>query len=395
MRILQVTPYYRPAYAFGGVVRSVEGMAGALSERGHQVTVLTTDALNQTRCYGGSRDEMIDGVRVLRCRNVLPWLRGRWNLSTPRGMRKIAEKILPSVDVVHIHEFRTMENLLVAPVARRLGKPIVLSPHGTLNLSTGRSRFKSAWDRLLSPGIALRIDHVIALTETELAEAKSLWSGFGARKRPTGFRAIPNGVALSEFSPLPAAAGFRERYRMGDSPTVLFLGRLQARKGVDILIKAFLAADVADSRLLIVGPDEGMMPQLRTLADGDPRIIFTGYLAGEARLDALAAGDIFALPANGEGQSIAVLEAMAAGLPVVISPGCNMDDVEAAGAGYVVEAAVEAFADSLRELLRDGEKQREMGAQARRLVEERHTWDKVAEALEGVYEGLVRENQPR
>ncbi len=389
MRILHVTPYYRPAYAFGGVVRSVEGMATALAARGHDVTILTTDALDQTRGGAGAQEETIDGVRILRRRNVLPWLRGRWNLSTPRGLRRTAAAIMPSVDLVHAHEFRTLENLLVAPVAQRLGKPIVLSPHGTLNLATGRGRFKSAWDRLLSPGVALGIDHVIALTETELAEARSLWSGFSARRPPIGFSVIPNGVALSDFSPLPASAGFRERYRMGESPTLLFMGRLQARKGADVLIKAFRSAEVDDSRLLIVGPDEGMLPQLRTLAGDDPRIIFTGYLAGEARLEALAAGDVFALPATGEGQSIAVLEAMAAQLPVVISPGCNMDEVDAAGAGFVVEASVEVLAGKLRELLRDGEKRREMGAQARQLVTERFSWDSVVERLEGVYQGLL------
>ncbi len=391
MHILQVSPYYRPAYAFGGVVRSVEGMATALVTRGHQVTVLTTDALDQTRRYGGAQDEILDGVRVSRRPNILPWLRGRWNLSTPRGLRRTAESIMPSVDVVHAHEFRTLENLLVAPVARRLGKPIVLSPHGTLNLTTGRGRFKSAWDRLLSPSVALQIDHVIALTETELAEAKSLWSSFGARRRPTGFSVIPNGVALSEFSPLPAAARFRERYRMGDSPTVLFMGRLQARKGADVLIKAFLAADVADARLLIVGPDEGMLPQLRTLAGDDPRIIFTGYLAGEARLEALAAGAVFALPATGEGQSIAVLEALAAGMPVVISPGCNMDEVAAAGAGFVVEVSVEALAGKLRQLLTDGGLGRQMGARARKLAEASYSWGKIAVRLEEVYAGLLEQ----
>lgn len=64
MHILHLSPYYKPAYAFGGVVRAVEGMAGALVKRGHQVTVLTTDALDQTARYGGAADEMADGVRV-------------------------------------------------------------------------------------------------------------------------------------------------------------------------------------------------------------------------------------------------------------------------------------------------------------------------------------------
>ena len=77
MRILHLTPYYKPAYAFGGVVRAVEGMARALVERGHQVTVLTTDAMDYKRRLSGAQDETIDGVRIIRCPNVSTWLRGK------------------------------------------------------------------------------------------------------------------------------------------------------------------------------------------------------------------------------------------------------------------------------------------------------------------------------
>ncbi len=389
MHILHLTPYYRPAYAFGGVVRAVEGMASSLVERGHQVTVLTTDAADQQSRLVGARRENIDGVEIWRCPNFSPWLRGRFNLSTPRSMKRAAEALLPEVDVLHIHEFRTVENLLVTPVAQRLGKAILLSPHGTLNLETGRGRLKAAWDRILSPALAQRIDQVIALTEHESAEAESLWRSFGARESPTRFSVIPNAVRPKEFSQLPGADVFRARYGLADAPTVLFMGRLQARKGVDILIEAFLAAEVENARLLIVGPDEGMGPALRAISGGDPRIVFTGYLDGSERLAALAAGDVFALPATGEGQSIALLEAMAAGLPAVISPGCYMDEVDDYGAGFVAEASVEAFAAKLRELLRDGEKRREMGAEAWGFVAEKHSWESVTAALESVYLELI------
>ena len=333
MHILHLTPYYAPAYAFGGVVRAVQGMTTALVERGHDVTVLTTDALDHRRRYLGRSDEMISGVRVLQRPNVWPWLRGRVNLSTPRSMKQAAEALLPTVDAVHIHEFRTLENLLVTPVAARLGKPIVLSPHGTLSVDTGRGKLKAGWDRLLSPSLALRVDHVVALSEAERAEAEALWRGFGARRRPTRFSVIPNGVDPPDSDQGTQAADFRMRYQLGESPVVLFLGRLQERKGVDVLIEAFKAAGVEDTSLLIVGPDEGMLPRLKSLAAGDPRIVFTGYLEGDARLGALAASDVFALPATGEGQPMAALEAMAAGLPVVLSPDCNLDEAETAGAG--------------------------------------------------------------
>ncbi len=388
MRILHLTPYYAPAYAFGGVVRVVEGMAASLAKGGHDVTILTTDALDQRQRYPGPSDEAVDGLRVLRRPNVWPWLRGRLNLSTPRSMKQAAEALLPTVDVVHIHEFRTLENLLVTPVAQRLEKPIVLSPHGTLNLDTGRGRLKTVWDRLLSPGLALRVDHVVALSQAERAEAEALWRGFGKRQRPTRFSVIPNGVDLPAFDQRKLAADFRERYNLGDSPTVLYMGRLQKRKGVDVLVEAFTASGVEDASLLIVGPDEGMLPTLRALADGDPRIVFTGYLDGEARLGALAAGDVFALPAIGEGQPMAALEAMAVGMPVVLSPGCNLDEAEAAGAGYVVEASADAVAEKLSLLLGDAALRRKMGQRARQLVMERFSWDGVAEQLEDLYTSL-------
>lgn len=389
MRILHLTPYYKPAYAFGGVVRSVEGMATALVKRGHEVTILTTDILDHQGRRIAAPEETINGIRVLRRPNVLPWLRARANLSTPRSIKKTAEALLPGVDILHAHEFRTLENLLVTPVAQRLSVPIALSPHGTLNLNTGRGRLKTAWDRLLSPAIAQRIDHVIALTEAERMEAETLWKSFGSRQKPTRFSVIPNGVDLGQFNKRELAKEFRKRHDLSDVPTALFMGRLQERKGVDLLIKAFRAADVADARLLIVGPDEGMLPALRALASGDPRIVFTGYMEGDGRMGALAASDIFALPATGEGQPIAALEAMAAGLPVLLSPGCNLDEVEGAGAGFVVEANAAAVAKGLRTLLLDEDSRQKMGQRARRLVEERFAWDGIVERLENVFQSLL------
>ncbi len=389
MHILHIAPYYRPAYAFGGVVRAVEGMARGLVARGHQVTVLTTDALTQDSRYTGADDEMMEGVRVIRRPNASTFLRGKLNLSTPRSMKKTAEAMMDDVDIVHLHEFRTVENLLVSPVAFEHQKPIVLSPHGTLNLSTGRSQLKVGWDKLLSAGVALRIDHVIALVQPELDDVKTLWQTFGQRQTPTKFSIIPNGIHLHEFEDLPSPDDFRARYGLDDVPTVLFMGRLQARKGVDVLVEAFKLANVEKSQLLIVGPDEGMLDRVQSLADGDKRIIITGYLGGDDRLQALSTGDIFALPAVGEGLSMAVLEAMGAGLAVVLSAGCNMPNVEPNGAGYVVDIEPSAIADKLGHLLTNPDVCQQMGQSARDFIQQGYTWDKVAIQLETCYQNLI------
>jgi glycosyltransferase involved in cell wall biosynthesis len=387
MRILHLTPYYAPAYAFGGVTRAVEGMARALSRRGHQVTVLTTDALDQTsRTTGPLESVEADGVRVVRARNQFVTLRGKANLSTPRGLRQAADSLLLEVDIVHAHEFRTVENLLVLPHAAELELPLVLSPHGTLTTATGRGALKVLWDRLFSPMLARHFNAVVALTETESAEAEALWRRL-APDHSTKFAVVPNGIDPAEFADLSGGSAFRAHYGLGDAPVVLFMGRLHTRKGVDVLVRAFQQANVPGARLVIVGPDEGMLTALRPLLDD--RIVVTGYLGGADRLAALAAADVFALPATGEGLSMAALEALGAGLPVILSPGCNLPEAESAGAGLIVAPQVDALADALARLLTDSAARATMGAAARRLISERFTWDAAAARLETVYADLL------
>jgi glycosyltransferase involved in cell wall biosynthesis len=394
VNILHLTPYYAPAYAFGGVTRAVEGMARSLVARGHIVTVLTTDALSQHQRYTGVRDEIREGVRVVRVPNRSVWLRGRFNLSTPLGMGEVVEPLLAQADVLHVHEFRTAENLLVLPVAARHGTPVALSPHGTLTRSTGRGALKLVWDRLLSPNMARHISTVIGLTVAEAAEAKAAWESFGIDLTHTQFAVVPNGVDMHEFDdPLDASGGssfrslrapFRQRFGIAeDAPVCLFMGRLQARKGVDVLARAFRQADVAGARLVIAGPDEGMMVHLQPVID--QRITLAGFLSGADRLAALAAADVFCLPARGEGLSMASLEALAAGLPVILSPGCNLPEAAEAGAGVIVEPQVEPLAAALSALLRDPARRAAMGVAAQRLARERFTWEAVAAGLESVY----------
>jgi glycosyltransferase involved in cell wall biosynthesis len=387
MHILHLTPYYAPAYAFGGVVRSVEGMARALTNRGHQVTVLTTTALDARRVYEGPRESFLDGVRVIRVPNLLPGLRHRFNVSTPEHLVARAEALLPQVDLVHCHEFRTVENLLVTPLAQRMGKPLVLSPHGTLNVSTGRSSVKQQWDRLLSPAMALRFDQVIGLTQLELEEAQTFWQQFGARQRPTEFSIVPNAVDAGMYAALPGRESFRAVCDLGEGPVCLYLGRLHERKGVIPLVEAFKAANVPDSRLVLAGPDDGLLKTLEPLLD--ERIVLTGYLGGADRLAAFAAADMLALPAVGEGLPVVVLEAMAAHLPVVITAGCGLPEVAAAGAGLEVERTVPALTEALRSLLTDAERRAMMGQAGQTLVRQHFTWEQTGERLEAVYQQVL------
>ncbi len=385
MNILHVTPYYLPAYPFGGVVRAVEGMSAALIRRGHQVTVLTTDAVSRTERYSGELVETIDGVRVIRVRNWIPALR-RSNLSTPIGMRRIAPSLIADADVIHLHEFRTAEALIVTPAAERRHKPVVMSPHGTLTLDAGETGLKRIWDRVLSPPVSRRINAVIGLTEKETAEARELWTQFGTSSH---FYTIPNGVNAAEFDSLNGAEAFRQQYGIGGAPLILFMGRLHRRKGASLLVKAFLQAAIPGAKLMIAGPDEGELAVITPMLT--PDVIVPGFLDAAARRAALAAADVFVLPAlGGEGLPMAVLEALAAGVPVMISPACGLPIVERSQAGVITAAEPDAIAAALRDLVADPSRRALMRDNARRLARDQFSWDTVGAQLEAVYQEVTR-----
>lgn len=385
MHILHVTPYYVPAYPFGGVVRAVEGMSAALLQRGHTVTVLTTDAVSRTERYSGALEETLDGVRVIRVRNVIPALR-RSNLSTPLEMRRIAPELIRSADVIHLHEFRTAEALIVTPAAARMNTPVVLSPHGTLTLDAGETTLKRIWDRLFSRPTARRISAVIGLTDKETDEARHIWAQFGADSR---FMTIPNGVNAAEFESSSAGHDFRQQYGIGDAPLILYMGRLHPRKGASRLVKAFIQAAIPRAKLMIAGPDEGELAAITPLLT--PDIIIPGFLDASARRAALAAADVFVLPAlGGEGLPITVLEALAAGVPVLISPACGLPIIEHANAGVIAPAEPDAIAAALRAMLANAELQQERRVNARQLARDHFSWDAVAAQIEAVYQGVLR-----
>ncbi len=389
MNLVHLLPYYAPAWGFGGVVRAAHGLAAALAARGHDVTVITTDAGD-----GGARlspaEAVIDGVRVIRCRNAWPALR-RWNLSSPLGMRDVLEAALRRADRLHVHEFRTVENLIALPLAQRSRVPVVLSPHGTLPYAAGRGAVKRGWDAVLGRWAARRIDQLVALTADEADDARRLWERLGVPLSAGRISVVPNGVDPDEFAVLPPPETFRARWGIPvRAPLVLFLGRLHERKGVHHLLAALPL--LPEVWLAVAGPDEGQEAALRAQAGRlgvEDRVVFTGLLTGADRLAAFSGADALALPAVGEGLPVVALEAMAAGLPVALSDGCHLPEVMEAGAGVRLEPLTgEGIAAALGPVLVDPARRGAMAARGRALVAERFTWAAVAGQMLEVYAGI-------
>jgi glycosyltransferase involved in cell wall biosynthesis len=275
-------------------------------------------------------------------------------LYSPELARAVRASVL-GADVVHIHSLWLHPQYAAARAAASAGVPYIVSPHGSLDPAlASRGRVRKAltmhvWQRRMLEGASL----IHATTDVEadlLPDA--------ARAAPLAV--VPVGIDLDEFRELPHRDVFR-RERLGsyDGPLILFLSRLSYKKRLDVLIEAFarLRSEL-DCRLVIAGPDdERLTPSLQAVAARagvKDQVMFVGPAFGEDRRAALASADVWALSSQTENFGIAVVEALAAGCPVVISPAVNLAPLlTAAGAGIVADLAPDAFATALRAVLTD------------------------------------------
>ncbi len=311
-----------------------------------------------------------------------------------RFMGRAAEAALTPLieasDIVHLHGMWEAVLAAAVRIARRLGKPYVIAPHGMLDpwsLGQGRLKKKLAiklWYARLWRGASFF--HLLNADEARLIQPLKL-----ARRTEI----IPNGVFLEEIEPLPEPCGFRADHReLGNDPYILFLSRLHFKKGLDYLAGAFakVAAKHDRVRLVVAGPDDGALEgfenQVRD-AGLSGRVHVVGPIYGRQKYEALVDAACFCLPSRQEGFSIAITEALACGTPVVISTACHFPEVAQAKAGHVVPLEIDRIAQSLLDLLGDESKRRQMSQNATELIHRRYTWPKIAEQTLEAYRTVV------
>ncbi len=374
MRLLHVVPTYVPAWRHGGPILAVHGLCRALVERGHEVTVLTTDVHGHGRLDVPLGEPVtIDGVEVW-------YFPVRWprRLYISPALGRAARQILHGFDLLHLHSVFLWPTSAAARAAERAGVPYVVSPRGMLvpNLIARRGRWrKRAWMLLAERRTLARAAALHATSALEADEAARL----GLRLPPVF--TVPNGVDVPQGSGEP-----RE-------PFLLFLGRVSWKKGLDRLIPALARCPGVELR--IAGNDEeGLRPELERLA-GEAgvagRVAFLGPVAGEEKAALLRRAAVLVLPSRSENFGNAVLEAMAAGCPVAVTPEVGLAaTVRETGAGIVVDADPGRLGEALRELLADPARRQAMGCRGARAAADRFGWPAVARQMETVYRRLAR-----
>ena len=294
-------------------------------------------------------------------------------------------------NVVHVHGLWLAHARAGGRVSERHGLPEVVSPHGMLDPWALRNQ---AWKKRI-------VWHLFEKKHLERATViHALCKAEGVAIRTVGIRnpiaVIPNGVALPSTE-VTARPVWAEAF--GDSAKVLlFLGRLHPKKGVDGLIKAWSALPegitAAGWRLAIVGWDDGgHLPRYRRQV-AELGIAQTCRLFGPAfggiKAATLNKSAAFVLPSLSEGLPMAVLEAWANRLPVLMTRACNMPEGFTSNAAFEINAEPLELAAQIASVLgRDSGALREAGENGRRLVETQFTWDRVEQQFASLYRWLL------
>ncbi|MFO0705224.1 MAG: glycosyltransferase [Nitrospira sp.] len=370
--------------SLGGPVLSAGSLAVAQMRAGHDVRLITYRTGNFERSNELLREQLpqIEALPIV-CVDGF----GAIEKTLGTKARKVFRATFRSADVVHTHGFWNAFDIAAAREAVRRHCRLVIAPRGMLDpWSLAQKRLKKSialklvWKQLL-----LSANFIHALTEDERELMRPIVP-------VTRVKVFPNGVFVEQFdSSRCCGDSFRARNpAAGGNPYVLFLGRLHHKKGLDFLLDAFAILERVhrDLHLVIAGPDQGMMQHLERWVDDRAlkgRVHFPGPLYGAEKLSALGGAACFCLPSRQEGFSMAILEALACGLPVVISRNCHFEDVAKAGAGEVVDLKSECIAEAISTLLTDGSKRAAARLAARSLVASRYNMDVIARELTDAY----------
>ena len=302
-------------------------------------------------------------------------------------LKRRARDFVSAADVVHGHGLYVGTNFIFGSEVRRQDKPLVYHVHGFFEpWILNRSRWKKRLAHLLFEDENFRRARFWrALTVKEAEQIRQA----GVK---TPVEVVPNGVSVSDFpAPEDPAAALETPLipnLQKTGPRLLFMSRLHPKKGLNMLIPVWARLGQArkDWQLVVAGPDEGgHLTQIRALAESlhiETEVHFTGAVRGSTRNTLLHSADLFVLPSYSEGFSMAILEAMACGVPVLATQNCNFPEITEHGAGWECDANLDSLCDTLRRALTATESERrQRGANGRQLVTRRYSWPVVIETL--------------
>ncbi len=392
LKVLHIIPYYYPAFNFGGPVTLVHYLNRALVNKGIDVTVFTTDVGIENKVKNNS-EVIVDGVKVIyfKQKSFLRFLsRSGWNFSF--NLIDSLRKRISRFDVVHISEVWSFSAAFASYYSIKFKKPYIVSPRGSLYPYTFKKKIwkKLPYYHLVTKRILEKASLIQYVTEDEKAQSHSF---LRLKNKPV---VVPSGIDFTEFSALPEKDELKSRFPfLKGKKVILFLSRINWIKGLDILVESFkeLAGTRDDLHLLIAGEDlgDGYKEVVRSwVKEGGigNMVTFTGLLKGKDKLMAYTGSDIFVLPSYSENFGMVVIEAMACGIPVIISDKVGLSkEVKEYDAGIVVSTKAENLTETLKTLLDNGELRRTYAEKGKKFAQY-YNIDNVADMMIRAYKEL-------
>jgi len=368
-------------------------LLASLADRGHRVVL----------ALGGPPPVVSKNFAVADVRSALSRKQGFGTFGTvpfqawtswacaPEMMRQLSP-VVREADFVLLHSLYSFPVAAGALLALIHGKPYGIWFHGLMAPVQRRISTKKKWiyDKVMASKILDQASVLFYTARGERDEAEDL-------QLKTPSVVIPLGVDISAFEKLPPKGRFRDRFLEGHKgPLLLFFGRLNPKKGLDILCEAMAGVlrERPDCRLAIVGPPDPPSFERRVRqwvrSNGVERaVVITGPADPELRLEAFADADVFVLPSHAENFCHAAFEAMASRLPVVVSETLNYaQEIAGHRAGIAVPRNARSFSHATLRLLAEPETRREMGISGLQLARS-YSWEQTGSLLERTIESIV------
>jgi len=381
VKVLQITPSFHPAYVYGGATRAVYDLCSNLAEGGCNVRVLTTDANGPHDVLKvDTKTDVIlaDRLSARYCHRIM-------DVAVSPAFIEALPAAMKDCDVVHLNAVYSFTTIPALIAARTFSRPIVWTPHGMFQrwLASKKNTVKSLWDwvcRVMSPR-ALVLHFT---SEDERSESLGRFPGFESV-------VIPNSVEL------PTAM---ERSQRNGCLRLLYLGRLDPKKGIENLIQACgllgRGASFVNWKLTIAGGGEDLYTRsLRDLVASEGlenRVTMAGQIEGECKRQAFVNADLVIVPSHTENFGLVVGESLAYGVPVIASKGTPWRKVEEVGCGLWVENSPAALADAVERA--SAMRLDEMGEKGRDWITREFSGRSIARRMSELYARVIRGKEP-
>lgn len=383
MKIIHVTDELTPSA--GGLVSVPINLAAAQTALNHEVILL--GRTGRKELLGSAETKKIPAFEKVKLDEAQqPGLLGKL---FPTKAISFFKKYITEGSIVHLHGVWDPFLLLASKRAADAGASYIVTPHSMLHpwqmdhyVLPKKIVFSMGWRKMFD-----NASFIHTLTEAEAGFVKA----FNFRSKT---EIIPNGIYTESFTPIEPNPFVTHHPDLKKSPYILFLSRLSVQKGIAHLLDGFekYAIQNPEIHLVLAGPDYGELEmiknKLRNMKHAN-RVLLPGPIYGEEKLGALRGASCFALTSLNEGFSVALLEALACGLPVVISENCFFSEVEKHKAGIIAPLDATSISNAFETIFEDTNRMSIMGKRAKELVETNYTWPTIAKKMEEAYHNVI------